>query len=213
MRKQPLVIGEYYHIYNRGTDKRNIFVDKKDMFRFWENLFDFNQTNPIGSVYELSFKKKTGEINKKEKPLVQFVAYCLNPNHFHFLITPLQEKGIEKFMQRLGNGYTKYFNNRHKRSGVLFQGKFKSKHADSNEYLLHLSAYINVNDKLGHPMSKLSKSSFMEFSDKESGKKLCNTKIILEQFENKKEYEDFVFSSLEDIELRKDMLKELELEN
>ena len=208
MRKHSFVVGEYYHIYNRGTDKRNIFINEKDLSRFWESLFDFNQIEPIGSMFEFSFKKKTGEV-KKTKPLVQFVAYCLNPNHFHFLITPLQEKGIEKFMQRLGNGYTKYFNNRHKRSGVLFQGKFKSKYIDSNEYLLHLSAYINGNDKLGHPMSKLSKSSLKEFLGEAVGKKLCNTEIILKQFKNKKEYEKFVLSSLEDIELRKEMLKEL----
>jgi REP element-mobilizing transposase RayT len=210
MRKTKFVVGEYYHIYNRGTDKRNIFTDEKDLTRFFESLFDFNQTDPIGSVYELSFKKKNGEVNKKSKPLVKFIAYCINPNHFHFLITPLCKKGTEKFMQRLGNGYTKYFNNRHKRSGVLFQGKFKSKYIDSNEYLLHLSAYINGNDKLGHPMSKLSKSSLAEFLDKPSGKKLCDTGIILEQFRNKKEYENFVESSLKDIELRKEMLKELE---
>src|SRR3989344_2746654 len=210
MRKTKFVVGEYYHVYNRGTEKRNIFVDKKDSLRFWESLFDFNQTEPIGSIYEFSFKKKSGEVNKKRRPLVQFVAYCLNPNHFHFLITPLQEKGIEKFIQRLGNGYTKYFNNRHKRSGVLFQGKFKSKHIDSNEYLLHLSAYINGNDKLGHRMSKLSKSSLPEFLGKFSGEKLCNTDIILGQFRNIKEYKDFVVESLEDIKLRKEMIKELE---
>ncbi len=210
MRKIKLVEGEYYHIYNRGTDKRNIFVDQKDLLRFWESLFDFNQTEPIGSIYEFSFKKKSGEANKKRKPLVQFIAYCINSNHFHFLITPLQEKGIEKFMQRLGNGYTKYFNNRHKRSGVLFQGKFKSKHIDSNEYLLHLSAYINANDKLGYRMSKLSKSSLVEFLDKTLGEKLCSTDIILGQFRNKRDYKDFVISSLKDIRLRKKMLKELE---
>jgi putative transposase len=126
------------------------------------------------------------------------------------LITPLKEKGIEKFMQRLGNGYTKYFNNRHKRNGVLFQGKYKAKHIDSNEYLLHLSVYINANDQLGHPMSKLSKSSLSEFLSNNVGEKLCNTDIVLEQFQNKKDYEEFVVESLKDIELRKEMMKELE---
>src|SRR3989344_7801905 len=182
MRKTKLVMGEYYHIYNRGTDKRNIFMDTNDLFRFLESLFDFNQTEPIGSIYEFSFKKKSREANKKKKPLVQFIVYCLNPNHFHFLITPIQEKGIEKFMQRLGNGYTKYFNNKHKRSGVLFQGRFKSKHIDSNEYLLHLSAYINGNNKLGHLMSKLSKSSLIEYTNDTCKEKFCDTDIVLKQF-------------------------------
>jgi REP element-mobilizing transposase RayT len=211
MRKTNLVVGEYYHIYNRGTDKRNIFTDNKDLARFWENLFDFNQKDPIGSVYEFSFKKKSGKLDKKRKPLVQFIAYCINPNHFHFLLTPLQEKGIEKFMQRLGNGYTKYFNNKYKRNGVLFQGKFKSKHVNSNEYLIHLSVYINGNDQLGHRMSKLSKSSLGEFLGLESGQKLCNTDIVLGQFRNVKEYKDVFNESLKNIELRKEMLKELEM--
>ena len=211
MRKHQFVVGEYYHINNRGTEKRDIFVDPKDLFRFWESLFDFNQTEPIGSMYEFSFQKKSGEASKKRKPLVKFVAYCLNPNHFHFLLTPLQERGAEKFMQKLGNGYTKYFNNRYKRSGVLFQGKFKSKHVNSNEYLLHLSAYINENDQLGHPMSKLSKSSMAEFLGNVSGEKLCDTGIILEQFRGEQEYKDFVTASLQDIKLRKKMLKELEI--
>ncbi|MEX2013423.1 MAG: transposase, partial [Parcubacteria group bacterium] len=179
--------------------------------RFWESLFDFNRTDPIGSIYEFSFEKKSPRL-KKTKPLVKFVAYCINTNHFHFLMTPLQEKGIEKFMQRLGNGYTKYFNTRHKRSGVLFQGKFKSRHINSNKYLLHLSVYINFNNnnKLGHRMSKLSKSSMSEFVGENSGKGLCDSKIILDQFSNIKEYNEFAQASWKDILLRKKMMKELE---
>jgi putative transposase len=211
MRKTNFVVGEHYHVYNRGTDKRNIFVDQKDLERFWENLSDFNQVDPIGSVYEFSFKKKSGEVDKKRKSLVKFIAYCINPNHFHFLITPVQDRGVEKFMQRLGNGYTKYFNNRHKRSGVLFQGKFKSKHVDSNEYLLHLSVYINGNNQLGHPMSKLSKSSMDEFLGKENIEKLCDPEIVLSQFRGVDDYKDFSSKSLKDISLRKEMAKELEM--
>ena len=208
MRKTKFVIGEYYHIYNRGTDKRSIFQDERDLGRFWESMSDFNQIKPIGSMYEFSFIKKEGKSQKK-KPLVEFIAYCLNSNHYHFLLNPLEDQGIEKFMQRLGNGYTKYFNNRHKRSGVLFQGKFKSKYINSNEYLLHLSAYINTNDQFGHQMSKLNKSSMTEFNKGKTGG-VCNTNIILEQFRNPKEYADFVSDSLKDIKLRKEMVKELE---
>ncbi len=114
-------------------------------------------------------------------------------------------------MHRLGNGYTKYFNNRHKRSGVLFQGAFKAKHIDSNEYLVHLSAYINANDQLGHRVSKLSKSSIAEFLENiPATKRLCTTGIILEQFRNKAEYKRFIAGSLKDIIMRKEMARELE---
>jgi len=211
MRKNKLVIGEYYHIYNRGTDKRDIFCDQADFVRFWHSILDFNRVDPIGSMFEFSFIKKSGKSDPKaSKPLVKFIAYCINSNHFHFLLTPLCERGIEKFMQKLGNGYTKYFNTKHKRSGVLFQGKFQSKLVDSNEYLLHISAYINTNNQLGHPMSKFSKSSLGEFLGTERGHEICDTKIILDQFRNKKEYEDFASSSLKDIKIRKEMAKDLE---
>ena len=77
--------------------------------------------------------------------LVEIVAYCLNPNHYHLIVKQISEKGIERFMQKIGTGYTNYFNKRYERSGALFQGKFKSIHIDSNEYLLHLSVYVFEN--------------------------------------------------------------------
>ena len=144
MRKTPFSDGEIYHVYNRGTDKRSIFSDRADVDRFFTSMKEFNTLDPIGSLYELSFEeRKLG--GSTSKPLVNFICYCLNPNHYHFLLEQVVEKGIEKFMQRLGTGYTLYFNTRHKRSGALFQGRFKSKHVESNDYLLRLSSYINLN--------------------------------------------------------------------
>ena len=126
MRKHKFVIGEYYHIYNRGVDKRETILDQHDLHRFLESMEEFNNIEPIGSIFELSFvKNKLGTSTTKLKKLVSIIVYCVNPNHFHFLITPLVEKGIEKFMQKIG-GYTRYFNEKHKRNGALFQGKFKS---------------------------------------------------------------------------------------
>ncbi len=208
MRKHTFVIGEYYHIYNRGTDKRNIILDKYDLDRFLKSITEFNTIKPIGSIYALSFqKKKLSTPTTKLRRLVLVIAYCVNPNHFHFLITPLVEKGIEKFMQRIG-GYTRYFNEKYKRTGVLFQGKFKSKHIPKNTYLLHLSTYINMNnrDKLGSPTTKLSKSSLEEYIQKEKG--ICDIKIIMEQFKNPKEYFDFVLESWQNTLARKKALEE-----
>ena len=86
MRKQPLITGEYYHIYNRGVDKRDIFSDKKDIYRFIESMCEFNRTEVIVSLANL---RKTNQIAPKAlsvEPLVSIVAYCLNPNHFHFVL-------------------------------------------------------------------------------------------------------------------------------
>jgi len=207
MRKHTFEIGEYYHVYNRGVEKRNIFLDDYDLQRFLQSLQDFNTTEPIGSIYELSFQKpKLGTRSTKlNKPLISIVAYCINPNHFHLLITPLKNKGVEKFMQKLA-GYTRYFNEKNKRTGVLFQGKFKSKYIDDNNYLLRISSYINMNnrDELGTPTTKLSKSSLEEYTDDEKG--ICDTKIVLGQFKNLAEYKKFALESWQDTLTRKEDL-------
>ena len=221
-RKIPFVTGEFYHIYNRGVDKRNLFVDKYDFERFLQSMSEFNVLEPIGSIYENSrIKSKSLDLSKfqsehKITKLVNFIAYCVNPNHYHFLLEQVVDKGIEKFMQRLGNGYTKYFNNKHERVGSLFQGVFKSININSNEYLLHLSAYVNLNaqvHKFGHEVSKFSKSSFDEYLRKNS-ENFCNKDIILDQYQDFSEYGKFAVGSLRDILNRREEkeIKEMLLE-
>lgn len=210
MRKTKIAEGEFYHIFNRGVDKRNIFSDQEDVDRFFQSMLEFNVVDPIGSIYEHLRKKGKG-INIQNSKLVDIVAFSFVENHYHFILNQISERGIEKFMQRLGNGYTKYFNNKNERSGVLFQGKYKAKHIDSDNYLLHLSAYVNLNQKVhqfGHPMSKLHLySSWGEYSG-ENNIKICEKDIILDRFKNKKEYIDFAESSLKDIILIKEKSKE-----
>jgi len=214
MRKKPFANGEFYHIYNRGVDKRIIFSDDEDLERFFQGMVEFNTINPVGSLYENSFRKLGGPTAKLEKRLVNIVAYCLNSNHFHFILEQVSGGGISEFMKRLSGGYTWYFNNKDKRSGSLFQGKFKAIHIDTNEYLLHLSAYVNLNNKvhqLGGPTAKLisSKSSWGEYIDKNL-KGVCEKDIILDQFKNINEYKKFSLSSLEMIKKRKEDIKDIE---
>lgn len=217
MRKTPFVSGEYYHIYNRGVDKRITFLDEDDVERFYKSMKEFNTLEPIGSIYENVFNKRIGSPTSKSEPnaLVHLIAYCVNPNHFHLILQQEAEKGIEKFMQRIGTGYTKYFNNKYKRSGSLFQGKFKSIHVHSNEYLLNLSVYVNLNDKvhqLGSPTSKLvrSRSSWKEYIEGKGISDLCAKDIIFAQFGDKREYEEFAASTLADIVERRSQLKGLD---
>jgi hypothetical protein len=223
MRKTPLVNDEYYHIYNRGVDKRTIFKDRYDLNRFFQSVILFNNVEPIGSIIEHS-RSKEGSINKyggrtaeKEK-LVEIVSYCLNPNHFHFILKQKVDGGISEFMKRLSGGYAWYFNNKHDRSGSLFQGRFKSIHINSNEYLLHLSAYVNLNDKVhkfGGPTAELIRSSWSEYIlseqtiNKKPIEKICSTSLILDQFKNPKEYESFARSSLKEIIKNKEEEKDI----
>jgi len=218
MRRVPFIAGEFYHVYNRGVDKRIVFSDQDDVDRFFQSMNEFNVVEPIGSIYENSFLKSQlgSETPKfKKKKLVNIIAYCLNPNHFHFILEQVEEGGISNFMKRLGGGYTNYYNEKKKRSGSLFQGVFKATHIDSNEYLLYVSAYVNLNDRvhqLGSETPKLvkSKTSWSEYVDPASKEFFCKKDIILGQFKNKEGYKKFAKDALESITARKSELREME---
>ena len=214
MRKVKFANGEYYHLFNRGIDKKEIFVNQKDLDRFFQSMSEFNTLTPIGGIYAASFHNNPlrNSVSKSEK-LVDFICYCLNPNHFHFMIQQIADRGIEKFMHRLGLGYSKYFNKKYERSGYLFQGPFKAVHIDSDEYLLHLSVYINLNNKVHRINGALYKSSWEEYlngAEKIDGG-FCEKEIILGQFKNLNKYKNFAEESLGNIQKRK-VLEKLLLE-
>lgn len=212
-RKYKFEIGEFYHVYNRGIEGRNIFNDPEDLSYFIQRVEEFNGTNVVGGIYRGSLKK----YQDKGGRLVNVVCYAFNPNHFHFLLSPLVENGVENFLHRLSTGHAMFFNNKHHRKGRLFQGVFKAVSVSSNSYLLHLSVYINLNDKI-HQLrgkaSQLSKTSWGNYSEREgrwgSDILLGDTSIITGQFKNPQEYKEFAEEILPDIIERKKLLKELE---
>jgi len=210
MRKVPFVVGEYYHIYNRGVDKRVVFTDRFDLQRFIQSMEEFNTIDPIGSIFENRFRKQRNQsLGARSPKLVDFVCYCLNPNHYHFILTPLVENGIEKFMQKLGAGYTIFFNIKYKRTGVLFQGKFKAIHIDSDEYLMYLNVYVNLNNRVHKiPLSSLTtKSSWNEYTG-ENNENFCNKEIVLNRFNSPAEYKEFAEETLKGIIERKEEMRD-----
>lgn len=141
-RRFSFASGEFYHLYNRGTDKRVIFTDEEDYERFISLMFLCNSSRnivyrdvPIGLTYGY----------ERGDTLVDILAYCLMPNHFHLLICGKNDGSASLFMQKLLTAYTMYFNRKYKRTGALFEGTFKAKHADTDEYLKYLFAYIHLN--------------------------------------------------------------------
>jgi putative transposase len=116
------VVNNYYHVYNRGSEKRSIFQDERDYNKFLHRV------------------KETSN-----KYAIDILCYCLMPNHFHFLIKQNTDISITTFMNALQLGHAKYFNTRYSRVGPLFQGRFKAKLIESESYLLQLSAYIHKN--------------------------------------------------------------------
>ena len=136
--------GEYYHIYDRGVEKRIIFTDKRERERFMALLFAANSTEKIHVSDQYKDLSEIFSLDREEL-LVDIGVYVLMPNHFHLLIREKQENGISKFMQKLLTGYTMYFNKKHHRTGALFEGVFKGVHVDEDRYLKYLYAYIHLN--------------------------------------------------------------------
>jgi len=110
-------VGEFYHIYNRGVDKRVIFLDSYDKDRFIKLLFMCNSEKPI--IYRDIKDITLGKLDLGD-PLVSIGAYCLMDNHFHLLVKEIQENGLSKFMNKLLTGYAMYFNIKYDRKGALY---------------------------------------------------------------------------------------------
>ncbi|MBI3020316.1 MAG: transposase [Parcubacteria group bacterium] len=167
MTKPPFINGEIYHIYNRGVDKRDIFLEDKDYLRFIHDLFEFNDTEPAPAANVRFLLRKPSELTapslfqclevqppnigkerRKRKLLVEILAFCLMPNHYHLLLRQKTENGIVQFMQKIGTGYTMYFNQKNpknKRVGALFQGRFKAVALRQEGHFLSLPNYIHLN--------------------------------------------------------------------
>jgi len=128
-------------VYNRGVDKRWTFADNSDRKRFLRGMYLFREKERTRGI-PISKQSLRRAI---QDPLVRIHHFSLMPNHYHFLLEQTGEQGVSKFMQRLGNGYTQYFNKRHDRSGSLFQSSYQVKHVDNDTYFLELSRYISLN--------------------------------------------------------------------
>ena len=134
--------GEYYHIYNRGVEKRRIFLNEKEKERFLKLLYVANDHHAF--VFRSIQDTPVAEIIRGD-PLVAIGAYVLMPNHFHLLVKEIVPGGISSFMEKLLTSYSSYFNKSHRRVGSLFQGTFKAQHVTYDEYLKYLFAYIHLN--------------------------------------------------------------------
>jgi putative transposase len=152
LRKTPLVSGEYYHIYNRGNSKQKIFLDREDYIRFVKLLYLCNSNKNINFRTDIVEKKiDTWKFDREEK-IVNIGAWVLMPNHFHIYITESSispssgnESKIASFMRKISTAYVKYFNAKYKRTGSLFEGKFKSTHITDDVQAKYLFSYIHLN--------------------------------------------------------------------
>ncbi len=205
MRKTKLVEGEYYHIYNRGVEKRDIFADDSDRWRFMTLLCVLQSEVVIPNINRIISNVKHSMFNNElmrellSSKTVDLVSFCLMSNHFHCIIRCTKENGLSKYMQRLGNAYTKYFNTRHGRTGHLFGSGFHSIHIDKDEYLNYLSAYIHLNPReLPRWRGKehiYPWSSYQDYIGTNRWGGFLATSVFLDQFKDATEYKLFLDES------------------
>jgi putative transposase len=140
--RTPFAIGQWYHCYSRGVDKRATFLDERDFERFMQLLY---LANDISALHHQDITHPQDFSHPRSQPLVAIAAYALMPNHYHLVMREIREGGISEFMRKLGIAYTTYFNTKNERVGNLFVKPFRARHVDSDRYLQHLVKYIHLN--------------------------------------------------------------------
>lgn len=200
-RKITFVNDYFYHIYNRGVERRPTFIKKREVGRALLTLKYYRFANlPLKLskfliLSEAERNKLQSQISESRK-LVEIIAYCLMPNHFHFLLKQLQDNGISRFISDFTNSYTKYFNTKNDRVGPLFQGTFKAVIVETDEQLLHLSRYIHLNPVVSaiikdEEFEEYQASSYPEYLNN-SLESICKKEEILNFFSSMEEYQKFV---------------------
>lgn len=182
---------QFYHIFNRGVEKRITFTNRRDYNRFIDTLEYYRFKNPP-SRFSFRGRPTIKQVKNDGLLLVEIICFCLMPNHFHLLLKQVEEGGVTKFLGKVANSYTKYFNTKYKRVGPLFQGTFKAVRMEDNEQLIHVSRYIHLNPLIGYITKDLKThpySSYLQFIGLKSG--FCNSSEILNFFETSN-YEQFV---------------------
>lgn len=184
-----------YHIYNRGVEKRKIFLDEQDYKIFLYYLKSYllpvdQQTKPPRGIKYLD--------NFSLYKDIRLFAYCLMPTHFHLMLKQLTEKAIVEFMRRLSNAYVEYFNKKYERVGPLFQGRYKAAHIDEENYFLHLSRYIHLNplelfEGEKNKFKKLREYSYSSYQDYlgQRNSRWIYQEEIMNYFENTKDITGF----------------------
>ncbi|MFH1423480.1 MAG: transposase [Candidatus Nealsonbacteria bacterium] len=212
MRKIQFSNNQYYHVYNRGVDKRDIFIDEKDYQKFLRNLKDFNNK----SYYEqrarvIEEKKELSSFLEGFEKVVEVIAYSLAPNHFHLILKQLVDGGVSNFMHKTGTSFTNYFNKKYNRSGSLFQGTYKVIQIQNDNYLLWLSGYINGNIEIHkiEPAEFYKWASFKNFLNGERDGILGDIDIILSQFKDRQDYKNFINRVIQESRSKKEMEKYL----
>ncbi|MDO8429649.1 MAG: transposase [Candidatus Daviesbacteria bacterium] len=206
-RKVSFGLGEIYHVFNRSVARQPIFLSKLDFSRAVDVLNFYSYLKPglrYSHYKRLPLEKKSDflfQLKEKNEKQVEILAFCLMPNHTHFLVREIQEGGISTFMSNFQNSYAKYFNIKHQRVGALFQYMFKAVRVESDEQLLHICRYIHLNPVTSFVIKDLTKleaylwSSYPQYIGKQVDQ-IVKPEIILNQFSSVESFKQFILDQV-----------------
>jgi len=145
MRVEPFTIDSFVHVVKRGARGMHITKNKSDQWRFVRLLYFMND-----EFADENWERKNNKQGllvrpmnwPTKRPLVKILAYCLMPNHFHLILKEIREGGVSMFMKKLGESMTRHFNEKYQEKGSIFQGAYKSRTINSDEYLRYVGAYV-----------------------------------------------------------------------
>jgi putative transposase len=236
---REIVAGNIYHILSRGVDRRKIFLEDEDYFRFIHDLFEFNDTAQINNVTYFFRNRNNFKViarpyiydRRPRKLLVEILIFTLMPNHYHLLLRPRFDNGVTKFMKRLNMGYARYFNEKYKRSGALFEGRYKSVSVKNEAHFIYLPYYVHVNPlDLKFPewrnkeiknykevmrfLESYKWSSFPDYIGKKNFPSVTQREFLLDFFGGLEQYKKDTLKWLKEMDLEeiKDGIKDLTLE-
>ncbi|MBI3638518.1 transposase [Candidatus Wolfebacteria bacterium] len=213
---------ELVHVLSRGVDKRKIFMDNQDYFRFIHDLFEFNDKERINTTFYRFHRSNdiaSRKIERKpRKLLVDIHTFCLMPNHYHLLLSAKVENAIPKFMKKLNMGYAKYFNQKYERKGALFEGRYKSIPIKNDAHFIHIPYYIHLNPldlitpewrdrklknykKAINFLNSYRWSSHMDYAGKHNFPSVTHREFLMEFFESSQEYNRNIKEWLKDLNL------------
>lgn len=221
-RHTPIITGEIYHVFNRSVARQTIFLhtrdyqrglDLLDYYRFHKPRLRFSHYNRLPLEQKQNF---WNELTIQGRKQIEFFTFCLMPNHVHFLAKELGNGGIANFMRNFQNSYAKYFNVKHDRSGSLFQSMFKAVRIESEEQLLHVARYIDLNPltsyviKDAEALGTYRWSSFGEYL-KEGKSEIVDKDFLLNFFQSVEKFKQFTLDQV-DYQRKLDEIKHLTLE-
>lgn len=221
-RKVPIVAGEIYHVFNRSVAGQEIFpgwsyyqraLETISFYSYNKPALRFSHYNNLAREQRMDFLDK---LRIKSDKQIELLAFCLMPNHMHFIIREIRDNGISTFMRFLQNSLAKYFNLKTNRTGALFQSMFKAVRVESDEQLLHLCRYIHLNPLSSFvikDISMLENYLWCSFPDYIGKRDLgfVNKNLILNYFPSIQEFKGFTFNQV-DYQRELEIIKHLTLE-